>query len=413
MGLLNALAVAVRFRVDLLEHALFAVRTVDFNNYPISSAISTGCSRTRTRRSSGFSYTIGTGDGQRPNVNGITWADPTYYDTVLGAGGFNVVNSWNMKPLILYTQAKSGGWLSQGWNYVPGYGRGRCLHRRRRAAAITYADDYLLNGTMSSYQTAHDILTFVAYMTTRQGKTYNFAWLGSDRDLSRGIRSTLSRRISNIASSITSAPAIPAASPDNSWFDPNSNTAQIINWPSPSAPARSCRRRSSRFTSTTCAMRTTPTSPPSTTARSTPPLPAGRPASRAGSRRPGPTARRRSAADDGRAIMAVSRGLLMMQKREAQVGTLSADELAFTQFLENEFNRLYRNVAAQNVSGWDSKLASMVLPALDDYYQLYYGSTEYGTFSFKLASNSNTPEVERRSPGAGEHHDHDRPAFEL
>src|SRR3954451_3754241 len=122
-------------RVDLLERrVLFAVRTVDFNNYPINFSQFNWMLQDAHTPASGFSYTIGTGDGQRPNVNGITWADPTYYDSVLGAGGFNVVNSWNMKPLILYTQAKSGGWLSQGWNYVPDMAEGDvCIDDAARA----------------------------------------------------------------------------------------------------------------------------------------------------------------------------------------------------------------------------------------------------------------------------------------
>src|SRR4029453_319137 len=101
--------------------------------------------------------------------------------------------------------------------------------------------------------------------------------------------------------------------------------------------------------------------------------------------------------DEGRAMLALSKGLMMMQKREAEGGRLSADELGFAKFLENNTYRLVRN-AQVNPGGVDSKLGSAMLYALDDYYQLFYGSNQYGTYSFKLASKSKTAQTTHDRP---------------
>src|SRR3954452_22677484 len=89
--------------IDRLEpRLLFAVKSVDFNNYPVNLTQIEWLMKDSHTPTSGFSYTLGNGDGQRHNVNGISWPDSTYYDTVLGGGGFSAVNGWNIKPLILY-----------------------------------------------------------------------------------------------------------------------------------------------------------------------------------------------------------------------------------------------------------------------------------------------------------------------
>lgn len=387
---------------SLFEHLerriLLAVRTVDFDNYPINFTQYDWMLQDSHTPTSGFSYTIGTGDGQRPNVNGITWADASYYDTVLGAGGFATVNNWGMQTPVLYTQAKNT-WLTQGWNYVPDMAEGATCIDDAARAAITYIDDYLLNGTESSYTTGRDILTFVAYMTTQQGKIYNFAWLDApatfawdpifSQDAHFQYRVEYYKRTD-----------YPSASPNASWFDPNSSPSQIINWPSPV--------RANPFTphakysvyiddlrdASNNDVATIYDGPLYTTA-------GGGPTSyKVGIKKTWTNSTQAFGFDESRAIMAVARGLMMMQKREATNpgGTLSADELAFTQFLENNVNRVVRNVQVQNIFGWDSKLASPILTSLADYYQLYYGTTEYGTFTFKLAANSNTAQTNDDRP---------------
>src|SRR4029079_1181590 len=85
--------------------------------------------------------------------------------------------------------------------------------------------------------------------------------------------------------------------------------------------------------------------------------------------------------DEARALQGFARGMLMMQKRGVQTGGLSGDDLVFAKFLENNINRLIRNVQAQGWSGFDSKINSAILSGLDDYYQLMYGTTEYGTYT--------------------------------
>src|SRR5213595_407588 len=98
--------------IDRLEpRVLFAVKLVDFGNFPVNLAQIAWLMKDSHTPTSGFSYTLGNGDGQRHNVNGISWPDSTYYDTVLGSGGFSAVNSWNIKPLILYANQKNGDWL--------------------------------------------------------------------------------------------------------------------------------------------------------------------------------------------------------------------------------------------------------------------------------------------------------------
>ena len=105
------------------------MKVVDFGNYPIQTAQMNWMLKDSHTPTTGFSYTLGTGNGQRQNVNGITWADSSYFDTVLGASGFTSVNAWNMKPLIVYSNEKNGNWLTNGWNYDAGHGRRRGVRR--------------------------------------------------------------------------------------------------------------------------------------------------------------------------------------------------------------------------------------------------------------------------------------------
>jgi len=370
---------------------LFAVRTVDFDNYPVNFTQFDWMLQNAHTTTSGFSYATGTGDGQRPNINGITWADAGYYETALGAGAFGAVNSWNMKPVVLYTQAKNGNWLTQGWNYVPDMAEGHAAVDDAARAAVAYADDYLLNGTASSYQTARDILTFVAYMTTRQGKVYNFAWL--DAPATFGYDPIYSQdKHFQYRVEYNKRTAYPSATPNGTWFDPNSTTSQIINWPSPvrASPFTPHAKHSVYIDDLRDASNNDVAKiydgPLYTTA-------AGAPTSfKTGIKKTWTNSTQAFGFDEGRAIMAISKGLMMMQKREAEMGTLSADELTFARFLENNANRMVRNFQTQSVNSVDSKLGSAILSGLADYYQLFYGTNEYGAYPFKLEANSNTIE---------------------
>src|SRR4051812_30590383 len=83
--------------IERLEpRQLLAVCSVDFSDYDIRfdqlNFLMPDVGPARGR----FNYTLGTGDGQRTNRNGITWPDASYYNAVLGAGGFNSINTWSM-----------------------------------------------------------------------------------------------------------------------------------------------------------------------------------------------------------------------------------------------------------------------------------------------------------------------------
>lgn len=378
---------------ELLEpRRLFSVRTVDFDNYPINFTQFDWMLQNAHTPTSGFSYQIGTGDGQRPNINGISWADSSYYETALGAGSFSAIDSWNMKPVILYTQAKPGGWLTQGWNYVPDMAEGHACIDDAARAAVAYADDYLLNGTESSYQTARDILTFVAYMTTRQGKVYNFAWLDAPTTFAWDPIYSQDKHF-QYRVEYNKRTAYPSATPNSSWFDPNSTTSQIINWPSPvrANPFTPHAKYSVYIDDLRDASNNDVAKiydgPLYTTA-------GGAATSfKTGIKKTWTNSTQAFGFDEGRAIMAISKGLMMMQKRQADVGTLSADETTFARFLENNANRMIRNFQTLSVNSVDSKLGSAILSGLVDYYQLFYGANQYGAYNFKLEANSNTAET--------------------
>lgn len=384
---------------ELEQRRLFAVHTVDFNNYAIQTSYFNFLLKDSHTPTTGFSYALGTGDGQRPNINGITWADSTYYDTVLGSGGFNTVNNWNMKPVIVYSNVKNNDWINQGWNQYQDMAEGSACIDDAGRAAVTYADDYLANGTESSYQTARDILTFVAYMTTRQGKTYNFAWLDSPaifgwdpiqaQDANYEYRAEYVKRTQ-----------YPSASPDSTWFDQNSDTAHIIGWPSPTAaPPFMPHAKYSvyiddlRDASNNDVARVY-NGPLYTTAGG------GATSFKNNIKKTWTNSTQAFGFDEARALMGMSRGLLMMQKRAALTGGLTGDDQVFAKFLENNTNRLVRNVQLQNANGFDSKIGSAILVGLDDFYRVMYGTTDYGTYTPQLAADSNTPELTDDRPSA-------------
>ncbi|CAN5554138.1 hypothetical protein BH09PLA1_BH09PLA1_18290 [soil metagenome] len=387
---------------ELEPRRLLAVHTVDFNNYAIQSSYFDFLLRDSHTPTSGFSYTLGTADGQRPNINGITWADSNYYDTVLGAGGFNSVNSWNIKPVVLYSNVKNGDWINQGWNPYQDMAEGSaCIDDAGRAAAA-FADDYLANGTESSYQTARDILTFVAYMTTRQGKTYNFAWLDAPavfgwdpiqaQDKHYMYRSEYVKRTQ-----------YPSASPSSTWFDQNSDTAHIINWPSPvAAPPFLSHAKYSVYiddlrNASNIDVAKIYDGPLYTTASG------GATSFKTGIKKIYTNSTQQFGFDEARALQGYARGMMMMAKRAAVTpGGLAGDDLLFAKFLENNTNRLIRNVQTISVGGLDSKIGSAVLAGLADYYQVMYGTTEYGAYVSPLPADSNTPEItdDRAAPVA-------------
>jgi hypothetical protein len=371
---------------------LFAVKVVDFGNYPIQTVQMSWMLKDSHTPTTGFSYTLGSGNGQRQNVNGITWADSNNFDTVLGVGGFSTVNAWNMKPLIVYTDQKNGNWLTNGWNYVQDMAEGATCVDDVGRVAVTLSADYLANGTEASYQSARDVLTFLSYMTARQGKTFNFAWLDGPGIFGWDPIQAQDKHF-EYRSEYVKRTQYPSASPSSAWFDTNSDPTHIIGYPNSAAappfiahPKYSIYIDDLRDASGNDVAKVYD-GPLYATA-------AGAPTSyKTGIKKTWTNSTQAFGDDEARAIWGFAEGLNMMQKRAAMNGGLSADEVVFAKFLENNENRLLRNLRLQNIGGMDSKMASILLVGLCDYDQLFYGTTDYGTYTPNLAADSNTPET--------------------
>src|SRR6266545_4225704 len=150
-------------RMENLEsRVLLAVRPVDFADYPVRFDQLNFLMPDVGPSAGGLTYTLGTGDGQRNNRNGVTWPDSNYYGFVLGAGGFNNLNTWSIRPVIVYTAQKNGNWLTDGWNYYQDMAEGAACVDDTARGATALIEDYLRNGTESSFQHARDALTFIS-----------------------------------------------------------------------------------------------------------------------------------------------------------------------------------------------------------------------------------------------------------
>src|SRR3954470_4544593 len=159
-----------RCRVETLEPRwLLAVKTVAFDDYAIRFDQLNFLMREVGPASGGFTYALGSGDGQRTNRNGVTWPDAAYYNTVLGTGGFDALNTWGMRPVIVYTDQRNGDWLTGGWNLYQDMGEGAACVDDTARGATALIEDYLRNGTESSFQHARDALTFISYLMPRDG----------------------------------------------------------------------------------------------------------------------------------------------------------------------------------------------------------------------------------------------------
>ncbi|QGQ98316.1 hypothetical protein EHS13_27245 [Paenibacillus psychroresistens] len=390
-----------------------ATKTVDFNNFPINyTHVNWQLPVTHTS-STGFSYST------RIDQHGVTWPTTAYYDQLLGAGGYNTVNGWNMKSMILYATEKNNAWLSNGWNYYQDMAEGATCVDDSARSAIAFAEDYILNGTSAnaaSFQNARDLLTFTGYMTTLEGKVYNFAWLdgpgmfgwdpiqqGQDKHFN--FRSEYVKR--------TEYPFKPGQSPvpnrnvpehftGYDWMDPETDDAHALHDASNKLiPARPFMPHSkysiymNDLQSTSGADIAQVYSGVLYNANGTEntanPL--------NGIKQDWTTSSLNLGADDARNLWAFAEGLNMMQKYKSINGSLTGDNLNFAKFLEAHINRLLYNIKQYNLSTLDVKLASNFLTGLTEYYQLIYGSTtnpgslSYGTYAFNLPANSNTTSV--------------------
>lgn len=385
-------AIAVSLLGAGVPNAYAATKTVNFNDYPINFAHVDWQMVNAHTTTTGFSYALGTGNGQRTNQHGVSWPDSAYYDSVLGTGGYNVVNGWNMKPIILYAVEKNGDWLANGWNYYQDMAEGSVAVDDSARTAIMFADDYLLNGTAASLQKARDLMTFTAYMTTLEGKVYDFAWLDSPTFFSWDPVQQGQNKHFMFRSEYYKRTQYPSASPDASWMDPGSDSAHtvkdaandpvsaspFISHPSYSVYMDDLRNPSGADIAAVY------NGPLYTTA-------SGGPTSYKNNiKKNWTTSTHEMGLDDARNMWAMVKGLEMMQKLKYTNGSLTADQLTFAKFLENHFNRMLNNLKGYALSGFDSKLASNYLAALSEYFQLVYGTTDYGTYALNLPANNNT-----------------------
>ena len=378
---LAALAAVGRGTLGESLSAGAATYTVDFNNFPLKydhmnwqlQTVHTLAGSTVT----GFTYGSGTGAGQRTDQHGVTWPTTAYYDSVLGSGGYAAVNSWPMKAMTLYATEKSGNWKTNGWNPYQDLAEGATCVDDSARTAVALITDYLLNGTAASYTTARAILTFLGYMTTMEGKVYNFAWLDApamfawdpmqSQNKHYMYRSEFVRR--------THYPPLGAGGSKAAWFDFKADPAHIIS--SGGTPVRA-----DPFISHqpyTVAMDDLQ----STSGADVAPVYNGPLYSAATGaatsylaniKKDWTTSTHNLGGDDARMLWALALGLQMMQKRKSTVGTLTADETYFAKFLENHLNRVLRNVSQYDLGTLDNRLASMfVIGYVETYRALYVG----------------------------------------
>src|SRR4029079_8598192 len=152
-------------------------RAVDFADYPVRFDQFNSLMPDVGPATGRFTYTLGTVDGQRTSRNGITWPDASYYNTTLGAGGFTALNTWAMRPVVVYTSQRNGNWLTSGWDLYQDMAEGAACVDDTARGATALIEDYLRNGTESSFQHARDALTFVSYLMARDGRMYDFVFL--------------------------------------------------------------------------------------------------------------------------------------------------------------------------------------------------------------------------------------------
>jgi hypothetical protein len=136
-------------------------------------------------RSGGFSYEIAGGaypsrePGRRvdkPDVD-VRWPTERYYRKVLGEGGYEELKGWEMTPVVIYAEKGSSPEYHRVQDMVEG---SACVDDTARGALL-FADDYLFTHDQKSLQRLRGILTWLSYMTTLDGRVYNFVWLDAPK----------------------------------------------------------------------------------------------------------------------------------------------------------------------------------------------------------------------------------------
>lgn len=390
--------------VGVAESASAATATVDFNNYPlVYSHLDWQLLNMHSLNSgvvTGFNYESGSGAGQRLDQHGVTWPTTSYYDTVLGTGGYNTVNAWPMSALTVYAQENGGNWESNGWNRYQDLAEGAACVDDSARTAIAMATDYLRNGTATSLARARALLTFTCYMTTMEGKVYNFAWGDAptmfawdpiqSQDAHFMYRSEFYRR--------TQYPPLDSGGGHSQWMIFESDTSNIILNPTPAFDPTLAKTdsyvRASPFVThpkysiymddlqaTNGADVATVYNGPLYNSIS------GSPSGYvSGIKKDWSTSNLNLGGKDARQLWALALGLQMMQKVKSLSpgGVFDADSLAFAKFLENHLNRVLRNVVQYDMTTLDNRLASNFLVAFCEYYRIMYVGGPYGTYSPNL-----------------------------
>lgn len=385
LGALSAFAL----ERPLTAHA--ATMTVDFNQFPITfdhmnwqlQAVHTKIGSTVT----GFTYEAGTGAGQRTDKHGVTWPTPLFYDATLGAGGFAAVDSWLMKAMTLYATEKGGDWRANGWNPYQDLAEGATCVDDSARTAIALATDYLLNGTESSFQTARAVLTFTCYMTTTEGKVYNFAWLDApamfawdpmqSQDKHYMYRSEFVRR--------TQYPPLGPGGSKAAWMQFDSDPTHIIT--SGGQPVRADPFiPHPKYTIAMDDLQATNGADVAPVYNG--PVYSGATGGPSGYlnniKKDWTTSTLNLGGDDARQLWALALGLQMMQKRKTVNGSWTTDETFFAKFLENHINRVLRNVCQYTLTTLDNRLAANFLVGLCEYFRAIWIGGGWGTYTPQL-----------------------------
>ena len=388
----------------LERRELFTIQTYDFAASPVKLGQLDFLTPIVHTASTGFSYTLGNGAGQRENGNGITWPDAAYYESTLGPGGFEALNAWPMRAPIVYATANPSGWSALGWTWTQDMAEGAtCLDDAGRAA-MAYADAYLLNDDAAAFQRAKDVLTFAGYLTTRQGSTYNFAWLDAPTFFGRdAIQSQDTNYVYRVE--YNKRTAYPSATPDASWGDPLASPSQIVGGSAnpQKAPPFIAHQKYSIYTND---LRDASGNDVALVYNGPLYNASGSPAGfKTGIKENQTNSTQQFGFDEVRAMQGFAKGLAMMQKFASLNGGLVGDNLFFARFIENELNRLIGNFArwlSANPNGYDTKLGSAALSALVDYAQLTGAPNGlgFGRYASRLNANSNMFETTDDRPSA-------------
>jgi hypothetical protein len=373
---------------------LLAVRTVDFDDYQIRFDQLNFLMRDVGPNVGGLNYTLGTGDGQRTARHGVTWPDANYYNATLGAGGFDALNTWPIKPVIIYTAQKDGNWLTGGWNLYQDMAEGPACVDDTARGATALIEDYLRNGTESSFQRARDALTFISYLMARDGRMYNFVFLDGPTYFNWDPIQAQNKHYGYRAEYVKRT-QYPPGTGSTSWINQFIDPQHIVGYPDAIqyAPAFLDHPRFSIYMND---LRDVNNNDVAATWWGPIYTSSGEPNGVQSDRmikQTYTTSTQRFGFEETRTVEAYGKAMLMLAKRAATNGGLTPDETQFARFIENHANRLLRYVQSQSLTIYDSKLQSVLLAGLVDYYRVMHMTSPYGPYTPQLPANSNTPET--------------------